>query len=84
MKNGLDRLSVAIANLFTLSAPEFIMLDGILLTINDSIFEEIAQKTQLRLLENCNLLKANYRRTAPAVGSCPITQENIEDLLFNN
>lgn len=84
LKNGLDRLSVAIANLFTLSAPEFIMLDGILLTINDSIFEEIAQKTQLRLLENCNLLKANYKRTAPAVGSCLITQENTEALLFNN
>ena len=78
-----DRLGVSIANLFTLSAPEFILLDGVLSTIAPDVFDEIKRNTERRLNDECNLLFANYKQETPAIGACLLTAEkNAEDILF--
>ena len=84
LKEATDRLGVSIANLFTLSSPEFILLDGVLLSIAPYCFDEIKKNTEKRLNDSCNLLLAQYKREAPAVGACLLTTEkNAEEILFH-
>ncbi len=84
LREGTAHLGLAIANLFTLSASEFILLDGILLTLTPHCFTEIEKSAQAYAFEPCNLLCANYKKEAPAVGACLITLENnTEKLLFD-
>jgi predicted NBD/HSP70 family sugar kinase len=84
LQEATDRLGVSIANLFTLSSPEFILLDGVLLSLAPYCFEEIKKNTEKRLNDTCNLLLAQYKREAPAVGACLLTTEkNAEEILFH-
>lgn len=77
-------LGVSIANLFTLSSPQFILLDGVLLSLAPNCFSKIQSSVENFALEPCNLLCANYKKEAPAVGACLITLENnTENLLFD-
>ncbi|MBQ8685440.1 MAG: ROK family protein [Clostridia bacterium] len=83
LREACDRLGVAIANLFTLSAPEFILLDGGLFAQAPYCFDEIEKNTRARLADDCNLLFAAYTREAPAIGACLITVEKTtEEILF--
>ena len=84
LQEATDHLGVAISNLFTLSSPEFILLYGVLLALAPQSFQEIEKKTQEYLTEPCNLLCANYKKEAPAIGACLITLENnTEKILFD-
>lgn len=84
LQKGTTHLGIAIANLFTLSVPEFILLDGVLLTLAPSCFAEIEKKAQAHAVEPLHLLCANYKKEAPAIGACLITLENnTEKILFD-
>ena len=84
LKQATDLLGVSIANLFILSAPQFILLDGILLNLIPDCFENILSSIEKYTNEPCNLLCARYQKDAPAVGACLITLENTtERLLFD-
>ena len=84
LRMGTTYLGIAIANLFTLSAPEFVLLDGALLAIAPHCFTEIDKSVQAYSNEPYNLLCASYKKEAPAIGACLITLENnTETLLFD-
>ena len=84
LRVGTTYLGIAIANLFTLSAPEFVLLDGALLTIVPHCFTEIDKSVREHSNDSYNLLCANYKKEAPAIGACLITLENnTEELLFD-
>ena len=84
LQGATKRLGVAIANLFTLSAPEFILLDGGLFAQFPAIFQEIEKSTRENLTDDCNLLFASYKREAPAIGACLITiEKTTEEILFD-
>lgn len=84
LRMGTTYLGIAIANLFTLSSPEFILLDGALLAIAPDCFTEIDKSVQAYSSEPYNLFCANYKKEAPAIGACLITLENnTEKLLFD-
>ena len=81
---GTTYLGIAIANLFTLSSPEFVLLDGALLAIAPHCFNEIDKSVKDYSDEPYNLLCAVYKKEAPAIGACLITLENnTEKLLFD-
>lgn len=84
LKNAINLLGVSIANLFTLSSPEFILLYGAMLDISEDFFSDIKQVVKSN--SNCgNLLLAKYEREAPAIGACLITLEKItENILFES
>lgn len=76
-------LGIAIANLFTLSAPSFILLDGIVPAQIPNFYDEVLAATKEYLNADCNLLRANYRREAASIGACMLTIEKmLEDILF--
>lgn len=78
-----DDLGLALANLFTLSAPDFILLDGALFSLAPYCFPMLAHKTKTRLCDECNLLLATYNAYAPAVGACLLTVEKkTQEILF--
>lgn len=84
VQEATERLGVAIANLFTLSAPEFILLDGGLLAQFPYLYEDIQTSVKNALNSDCNLLCASYNREAPANGACLITiEKTTEELLFH-
>lgn len=84
LKKAAEYLGVAIANLFTLSAPEFILLDGILCSQIPSFFDRIKKNTVAQLKDECELLFASYKPESPAIGACLITAEkNAEEILFS-
>lgn len=84
LRMGTTYLGIAIANIFTLSAPEFVLLDGALLSIAPRCFSEIDKSVQAYSNEPYNLLCASYKKEAPAIGACLITLENnTEKLLFD-
>ena len=84
LQDATKRLGVAIANLFTLSAPEFILLDGGLFAQFPAIFQEIEKSARESLTDDCNLLFASYKREAPAIGACLITiEKTTEEILFD-
>ncbi len=76
-------LGVSIANLFTLSSPEFILLDGALFAKFRQCFSNVKRHAVSALNDDCNLLLAHYKKEAPAVGACLLTIENnAEEILF--
>ncbi len=76
-------LGLSIANLFILSSPQFILLDGVLLTLVPDCFSKIKKSVQKFTPDSFHLLCANYRKDAPAIGACLITlNNNTEKLLF--
>ncbi len=84
LQDATKRLGVAIANLFTLSAPEFILLDGGLFAQFPLLFSEIEKSTRESLTDDCNLLFASYKREAPAIGACLVTiEKTTEEILFD-
>ena len=84
LKNAAAYLGVSIANLFTLSAPEFILLDGILFSQAPYFFDMIKENTVSQLKDDCELLFAAYKSETPAIGACLITTEkNAEEILFD-
>jgi len=83
LQEGMKYLGLAIANLFILSSPEFILLDGALLTLAPRCFADIKKFVQAYAEEEYPLLCAHYKKEAPAVGACLLTLEkNTEALLF--
>ncbi len=83
LQSATDHLGIAIANLFTLSAPTFILLDGALFAYAPYCFEHIKQNAEKRLGAPCNLLLATYTKEAPAIGACLLTiEKNTENFLF--
>lgn len=84
LQDGTTHLGIAIANLFTLSSPEFVLLDGVLLSLAPNCFTQIQEKAQAYAVEPLHLLCANYKKEAPAIGACLITLENnTEKILFD-
>lgn len=84
LQEGTAHLGIALANLFTLSAPEFVLLDGVLLSLAPSCFAKIQENAQEHAVEPLQLLCANYKKEAPAIGACLITLENnTEKILFD-
>lgn len=76
-------LGIAIANLFTLSSPEFILLDGIVTVQLPDFFESVRQVTASQLQSDCNLLRSVYCRDAAAIGACMLTvDKQVEEILF--
>lgn len=83
LEEGTTHLGIAIGNLFTLSSPEFILLDGVLLALAPNCFAKIEQVAKDCAVETPLLLCANYKKEAPAIGACLITLENnTEKILF--
>ena len=83
LEEGTTHLGIAIGNLFTLSSPEFILLDGVLLALAPNCFAKIEQVAKDCAVEPPLLLCANYKKEAPAIGACLITLENnTEKILF--
>ena len=83
LKSAAACLGVSIANLFTLSSPEFILLDGILFSQAPYFFDMIKENTVAQLKDECELLFASYKSETPAIGACLITAEkNAEEILF--
>jgi glucokinase len=83
LQNAAACLGVSIANLFTLSAPEFILLDGILFSQAPYFFDLIKKNTVEQLKYDCELLFAAYKSETPAIGACLITTEkNAKEILF--
>lgn len=84
LQEGATHLGIAIGNLFTLSSPEFILLDGVLLALAPNCFAEIEKTAKDCTAETPTLLCANYKKEAPAIGACLITLENnTEKILFD-
>ncbi len=84
LKSAAEHLGVALANLFTLSSPEFILLDGVLFSISPEFFEDVKNNVVFSLNDDCNLLFASYKQEAPAVGACLLTiEKNAGDILFD-
>ncbi len=84
LKNAAEHLGVALANLFTLSSPEFILLDGVLFSLSPEFFEYVKNNVVFSLNDDCNLLFASYKQEAPAVGACLLTiEKNAGDILFD-
>ena len=83
LDEGTQHLAVAISNLFTLSAPQFVLLDGVLLSFAPQLFTQIENKVRFFKGEPCKLLCAHYTKEAPAIGACLITlEEKIQEILF--
>lgn len=82
-KQAATYLGIALCNLFTLSAPSFILLDGILFSKGGTFFEEVKAETERSYNGACNLLRASYRKDAPAIGATYLTiEKNLENILF--
>ena len=78
-------LGIAIANLFTLSSPDFILLDGIVTVQIPDFFDAVRHVTVSQLQADCNLLRSVYRRDAAAIGACMLTvDKRIEEILFED
>ena len=77
-------LGMAIANLFTLFSPSFILIDGIAADKIDGFYDEIKCKTKEFLhTEECPLFKALHKRDAAAIGACLLTiEKRLEDFVF--
>lgn len=83
MDEACDRLGVAVANLFTLYSPSFVLLDGIVPAMCPSFFDRVYAATTGYLGSDCNLMKAAYRRDAAAIGACLLSIDScLEDYLF--
>ncbi len=77
-------LGVALANLFTLACPQFVLLDGLYFTLAPYAFDLVKKSTFSRLCGEENLLLANYKAEAPAIGACLLTiEKTAEEILFN-
>ncbi len=85
MQEACHYLGIAIANLFTLSAPSFILLDGLVTEQVPGFYEAVLENTAKYLHADCKLLKAHYRRDAAAVGACMLTiDKRLEEILFED
>ncbi len=79
-------LGMAIANLFTLFSPSFILIDGIVADKIDGFYDEIKEKTKEFLhADDCPLFKARHKRDAAAIGACLLTiEKRLEEIIFPN
>ena len=85
MDEACNRMGVAIANLFTLYAPSFVLLDGIVPARYPDFFDQVYRATVGYLGADCGLMKAAYRRDAAAIGACLLTIDDcLEDYLFGD
>ncbi len=78
-------LGLSIANLFTLFNPDFIVLDGNSIARISDFYEKIKASVQKFYSGPFNLLRANYRSDAAAIGAAMLTNDKLlEDILFAN
>ena len=76
---------IALSNLFTISVPSFILLDGIALMQIPNFFELIKSATEQFLGGKCNLIRAKHQVEAPSIGACILTiEKNIENIVFDD
>ena len=85
MDQACKYLGIAIANLFTLCAPTFILLDGIIPSLLPEFYEKVKESAVSYLHADCNLLRAVYRRDAASIGACFMTTDKrLEEIVFND
>lgn len=78
-------LGIALSNLFTISSPEAILLDGVAFDQIPDFFTTIKRATEFYYGGDCNLLQAQYHRYAPAIGASILTiEKNLEEILFDD
>lgn len=74
---------ISLSNLFALSVPSFILLDGLAFSIFPDFFEKIKAETERIYGAPCNLLPAIHQKEAPAIGASILTiEKQIENILF--
>ena len=85
MNRACKYLGIAIANLFTLSDPDYILLDGVVPAQIPSYYDLVLSYARSYLNTDCKLLKANYRRDAAAIGACLLTiEKRLEEIIFDD
>lgn len=78
-------LGLAIANLFTLYNPEFIIVDGKAIVKLPFFFEEIRKHVGSFYGGSFNLLRAEYKMDAAAIGAAMLTiDKQLENILFDD
>ena len=76
-------LGLSVANLFTLYNPDFIVLDGKAIAQLPGFFTAIKNETRKFFDSPFNLLQADYRHDAAAIGAAMITIDKMpEEILF--
>lgn len=84
-KQAVSSLGISLSNLFTISSPEAILLDGIACDVVPNFFDDVKQATESYYGGAKNLLKANHHRDAPAIGASLLTiEKNLEAILFDD
>ena len=85
MDRACKHLGIAIANLFTLSDPDYILLDGVVPAQFPAYYELVLSYAKEYLNGDCKLLKATYRRDAAAIGACLLTiEKRLEEIIFDD
>lgn len=78
-------LGIAVANLFTLLTPSFILLDGAAFNLLPDFFKDVKKETERYGSANYELLEATYKKDAPALGAIYMTVDKIaEEILFHD
>ncbi len=82
---GVRLFGIALSNLFTLLAPDAVLLDGIVFDEIPLFFEDLKKSTYEFFGGACNLLRAVHRRGAPAVGASILTiEKNLESIILDD
>jgi len=83
MRQAADCLGIALSNLFSLYAPSFVMLDGMIFSRIPDFFRLVKLHTAKHFGADCNLLLANYHRDAAAIGASLLTiNKNLDHIVF--
>lgn len=76
-------LGMALSNLYSLFDPSFILIDGYAISLLPTLFDDIKTQTEYFFKNKCNLIKAVYKKEAPAIGAAYLTIDKIiEGILF--
>jgi len=83
-KDATRFLGITLSNLYSLFDPSFILIDGYALSLLPTLFEDIKKQTEYFFKNKCNLIKAVYKKEAPAIGAAYLTIDKIiEGVLFS-
>lgn len=74
---GVRNLGIALANLCALFEPSFILLDGYALSLMPDFFEDVRKQAEDFSETEVPLLKACFKREAPAIGAAYLTIDKI-------
>lgn len=84
-RQAVSVLGISLSNLFTISSPEAILLDGVACGDIPSFFDDVKKATEFYYGGAKNLLQANHHRDAPAIGASLLTiEKNLEAILFDD